>query len=73
MKVLQLNCRGYYNNRHLISEVLHAEDPDVILLNDIGILPPTHHIRQYGYTSYATATQATHDGVTILVKTHTIH
>ena len=73
LKVLQLNCRGYYSNRHLIAEVLHEEDPDVVLLNDTGVLPPNRSIKHYGYTTRTTQTHAPHDGVAILVKTHLRH
>ena len=72
-KVIQLNCRGYHGNRHLIAEVLRAEDPDVLLLNNTGILPTSRSIRHYGYTTQVTHAHTPHNGVAILVKTHIKH
>lgn len=73
LKVLQLNCRGYHGNRHLIAETLRSEDPDVALLNDIGILHQDRPIRHYGYTSRSTSTTDPHNGVAILVKSTLLH
>ena len=73
LKEIQLNCRGYHNNRHLIAEVLRVEDPDVLLLNHIGVIPPSRSIKHYGFTTHTTTTHLAHDGVAILVKTHTKH
>ena len=72
LKIIQLNCRGFHNNRHLITQVLLAEDPDVILLNHTGIVPPTHSIRIYGYTTRSSPSTP-YDGVAILTKTHLKH
>lgn len=69
LKILQLNCRGYYGNRHWINETLQAEDPDVVLLNHVGVIPPNRHLRYYGYTTQVTSTTEPHDGIAILVKT----
>ena len=73
IKILHLNCRGYYPNRHFLAEVFRTEDPDVILLNDIGIIPPNRMVRYYGYTTRTTSTTIPHDGVAILVKSALKH
>ena len=63
--LVQLNCRGYWNNRHLISEAIRSIDPDIVLLNHTGL--PLKPIKLYGYnTRYTTGTL--HDGVAIMVK-----
>jgi len=72
IKILQLNCRGYHTIRHLIAEVLRAEDPDVVLLNHTGIPTPTRPIKHYGYTTRTTS-ETRFDGTAILVKTHIRH
>ena len=65
LTIIQLNCRGYYNNRHLIQEIIRNKNPDIVLLNNTGT-PPTP-IKYYGYTTtYTRDTQ--YDGVAIMVK-----
>lgn len=68
---MQLNCRGYHNNRHLLANTIVSENPDVVLLNDIGVLPPTRTVKHYGYTTRHT--QGPHDGVAIMVKGNIRH
>ena len=67
--IMQLNCRGFWNNRHLISEAIRNIDPDIVLLNDIGL--PRNPIKLYGYnTRY---TEGPHDGVAVMVKSTLRH
>ncbi len=65
LTIIQLNCRGYWNNRHHISEAIRSIDPDIVLLNHTG--SPPKPIKLYGYnTRYTTGTH--HDGVALMVK-----
>ena len=68
--IVQLNCRGFWNNRHLISEAITAIDPDIVLLNDTGITP--RPIKLYGYNTRQT-TGAAHEGVAVMVKSTLKH
>ena len=67
---MQLNCRGFWNNRHLISEAIELIDPDIVLLNNTGT--PPRPIKLFGYnTRQTTGTQ--HDGVAVMVKSTLQH
>lgn len=68
LKIPQLKCHGYYGNRHWINETLRIEDPDIVLLNHIGVIPPNRRLNYYGYTAQATSTTKPNDGVAFLVK-----
>ena len=70
--IFQLNCRGYYTNRHLIAEEINTHNPDIILLNHTGTPPPSHPIKHFGYTTRFTR-DTFHDGVAILIKSHLRH
>ena len=68
LRVLQLNTRHYYTNRHILATLIQDTNPDIVLLNSTC----TRHdqkIKHYGYTSRQT--DGLHDGVAILVK-HTL-
>ena len=65
LKVIQLNCRSFQPNKHFIYHLIDDEDPDIILLNDLG---QTHTpVKYFGYTTRQTPT-APHDGVAILAR-----
>ncbi|MPD06865.1 hypothetical protein E2C01_102696 [Portunus trituberculatus] len=67
---MQLNCRGFWNNRHLISEAIHSIDPDIVLLNHTGL--PPKPLKLYGYnTRYTVGT--VYDGIAVMVKNTTKH
>ena len=67
---MQLNCRGFWNNRHLVSEAIRSIDPDIVLLNHTGLT--RNPIRLYGYnTRHTRGTQ--HDGVAVMVKSTLRH
>ena len=68
--IVQLNCRGFWNNRHLISEAITAIDPDIVLLNDTGVT--RRPIKLYGYNTRQTM-GAAHDGVAVMVKSTLKH
>ena len=70
LKIVQLNCRGFWNNRHLISEAIYSIDPDIVLLNDTGSTP--RPIKLYGYNTRQTPSTP-HDGVAVMVKSTLKH
>ena len=68
--IMQLNCRVFWNNRHLISEAILSTDPDIVLLNHTGL--PPKPLKHYGYnTRYTIGTP--YDGVAVMVKNNIKH
>ena len=70
IRIVQLNCRGFWNNRHLISEAISSIDPDIVLLNHTGL--PPRPIKLHGYNTRHT-TGTIHDGVAVMVKSTLKH
>ena len=56
IKVIQLNCRGFKHNKHLIHHLVDQEDPNIVLLNNTGL--PDSFIKYYGYTTRQTTLQS---------------
>ena len=71
LKIVQVNVRHFYNNRHLIYDFLEQENPDVVLLNGTAITNG-YKIRFYGYTSRQSADGAVR-GTAILIKSSFNH
>ena len=71
LKVVQVNVRHFYNNRHFIYDFLTQENPDVALLNGTAIING-FKIRHYGYTSRQSA-DGEHRGICILIKSSFKH
>ena len=67
---MQLSCRGFWNNRHIVSEAIRSINPDIVFFNHTGL--PLNPITLYGYnTRHSTGT--THDGVAAMVKSTLRH
>lgn len=63
--------RAYFNIRHMVSDFIEIERPDVLLLNSTYITN-SYKIKHYGYTSYQSPDEA-HEGVAILIRSSYKH
>ena len=67
LNIIHLNVLNWNSHKHIISNYILQNDPDIITLNAHSLLDTKQNIHIQGYTGY-TKGHGIHSGVAILIK-----